>query len=153
MNTPTSGPADPSLAPSVPAHSPDALRAGDPHGHHSDQEHHVLPVRTYLIIFGILMVLLFLTVAVAFINLGPFNIVVAMSVAIVKATLVVLFFMHVKYSSRLTQVYVVGGLLWVAIMFSFTFADYVTREWTPNSRGWNDDVIRRTAERSGLPND
>jgi cytochrome c oxidase subunit 4 len=99
------------------------------------------------------MVLLFLTVAVAFINLGPFNIIVAMTVAIVKATLVVLFFMHVKYSSRLTQVYVVAAFLWVAIMFSFTFADYATREWTPNSRGWNDDVIRRTAERSGLPND
>jgi cytochrome c oxidase subunit 4 len=119
-------------------------------GSHSDQEHHVLPVRTYLVIFAILMVLLFLTVAVAFINLGPFNIVVAMTIAIVKATLVVLYFMHVKYSSRLTQVYVVAAFLWLGIMFVFTFADYSTREWTPNSRGWTDDV-RQTRETGGVP--
>ena len=121
------------------------------HKHHDDQEHHVLPVRTYLVIFAILMVLLVLTVAVAFVHLGPFNIVVAMTVAIVKATLVVLFFMHVKYSSRLTQVFVVAAFLWLGIMFVFTFADYATRQWTPNSRGWNDDVLRRTREAEGMP--
>jgi cytochrome c oxidase subunit 4 len=119
----------------------------------SDKEHHILPVRTYLVIFAILMVLLVLTVAVAFVNLGPFNIIVAMSIAVIKAVMVVLFFMHVKYSSRLTQVFVVASLLWVAIMFGLTLADYDTRAWSPNSRGWNEEVLRQTRQGPGMPND
>ena len=133
---------------------PNAAAARHAHAdknHHADQEHHILPVRTYLVIFAILMALLVLTVGVAFINLGPVNIVVAMTVAIVKATLVVLFFMHVRYSSRLTQIFVVAAFLWLGIMFVFTFADYATRAWTPNSRGWNDDVLTRTREAEGMP--
>jgi len=117
---------------------------------HKDQEHHVLPIRTYLTIFAILMILLVVTVAVAFVHLGEFNLIVAMMIAIIKAALVVLFFMHVKYSSRLVQVYVVAGFLWVGIMFAFTFADYATRQWTPNSRGWTDEV-RQAREAGGVP--
>ena len=111
---------------------------------------HISPKSTYYAIFAALMVLTAITVFVAFINLGSFNFPVALAIAITKATLVILFFMHVKYSSRLTQVFVVAGFVWVGIMFAFTFADYATREWTPNSRGWTDEV-RQVREAGGMP--
>jgi len=91
-------------------------------------EHHV-PVSTYLLVFGALMVLTAATVAIAFVDLGRLNVVVALAVAIVKATLVVLFFMHVKYSSRLTQLVVIAAIAWLAILFGITLSDYLTRGW------------------------
>src|SRR3989337_566363 len=56
--------------------------------------------------------------------------------ATIKAALVVLFFMHVKYASRLTKIFVCAAFLWLAILFALTFADYVTRGWLPHSSGW-----------------
>jgi cytochrome c oxidase subunit 4 len=91
--------------------------------------HHVVPVKIYLAIFGALMVLTALTVWIAFFDLGPLNTVAALGIAVTKATLVVLFFMHVKYSSRLTWLVVGSGLLFVAIMIGFTVADLVSRGW------------------------
>ena len=88
---------------------------------------HVSPLSTYIGIFSALMVLTALTVGVAFLNLGSFNPVVALVVAAVKATLVILFFMHVKYSSRLTKLTVVLSLFFVAILFAETLMDYATR--------------------------
>jgi cytochrome c oxidase subunit 4 len=88
---------------------------------------HVSPLSTYLTIFGLLMVLTALTVGVAFINLGLLNPIVALTVACIKATLVILFFMHVKYSSRLTKLTVVLSLFFVAILFAETAMDYATR--------------------------
>lgn len=88
---------------------------------------HVSPLSTYFTIFGLLMVLTALTVGVAFINLGLLNPIVALAVACVKATLVILFFMHVKYSSRLTKLTVVLSLFFVAVLFAETALDYVTR--------------------------
>mgnify|MGYP000885103997 CR=1 FL=1 len=88
---------------------------------------HVSPLSTYFTIFGALMVLTLLTVGVAFINLGSLNPVVALGVACVKATLVILYFMHVKYSSRLTKLTVVLSLFFVAILFAETMMDYATR--------------------------
>jgi cytochrome c oxidase subunit 4 len=90
---------------------------------------HVVPPRVYYLIFGSLMLLTGLTVGVAFIDLKVMNTVVALTIAIVKATLVVLFFMHVKYSTRLTWVVAASGVIWLAIMFSITFADYLSRGW------------------------
>jgi cytochrome c oxidase subunit 4 len=91
-------------------------------------EHHV-PKRTYFVVFGALMVLTVLTVAVAFRDLGSLNVLVALAVAGAKATMVVLFFMHVKYSSRLTQLVVIAALAWLAILFGITMTDYLTRGW------------------------
>ena len=91
-------------------------------------EHHV-PKSTYFIVFGALMVLTGVTVGVAFVDLGRLNVVVALAVAILKATMVVLFFMHVKYSSRLTQLVVIAALAWLAILFGVTLTDYLTRGW------------------------
>jgi cytochrome c oxidase subunit 4 len=90
---------------------------------------HVSPLSTYLTIFGALMVLSAITVGAAFINLGSFNSVVALAIAGLKATLVILYFMHVKYSSRLTKLTVVLSLFFVAILFAETLMDYATRGW------------------------
>jgi cytochrome c oxidase subunit IV len=90
---------------------------------------HVTPVGVYLAIFGGLMVLTIITVAVAWIDLGFLNIAVALGVAVVKATFVVLYFMHLKYSSRLTWVVAAAGFFWLLILFGLTMADYGTRGW------------------------
>ena len=64
-------------------------------------------------------------------DLGPWNTVVALGIAFLKATLVALFFMHVKYSPRLTQVVVAGGLFWLVILIALTLSDFVSRGWLP----------------------
>ena len=88
---------------------------------------HVSPKSTYIAIFTALMVMTAVTVGVAFINLGIFNPVVALAIAVFKATLVVLFFMHVRYSSRLTKLTVVTALFFLGILMFETMMDYVTR--------------------------
>jgi cytochrome c oxidase subunit 4 len=93
---------------------------------------HIAPVRTYVLIFSLLMVFTTVTVAVAFTNLGQFNFPVAIAIAIVKATLVVLFFMHVKYSSHLTKLIIGSGLFFLLVLFSLTMTDYMSRGWQTN---------------------
>jgi cytochrome c oxidase subunit IV len=95
----------------------------------SSNGHHVAPVSLYLIIFGALMVGTILTVVVAKFDLGPLNNIVMLTVASAKALLVVLYFMHVRWSSRLTWVVAASGFLWLMILFSLTMADYVSRGW------------------------
>ena len=90
---------------------------------------HVVPTRVYYLIFGILMTCTALTVGIAFIDLGPLNVVAALTIAVFKATLVVLFFMHVKYSTRLTWAVVAGSLFWLGILLALTMSDYLTRGW------------------------
>jgi cytochrome c oxidase subunit IV len=90
---------------------------------------HVSPKGVYYTIFGSLMVLTAITVGVAFINLGPLNFPVALSIAIVKATLVILFFMHVKYSSRLTKLIIGTGFFFLLVLFTLTLTDYLSRGW------------------------
>ena len=96
---------------------------------------HVLPKTTYYSIFAALMVLTAATVAVAFINLGALNFPVAIGIAITKATLVVLFFMHVKYSSRLTKMVVAVSIFFLLTMFGLTLTDYLSRGWYTSPRG------------------
>ncbi len=88
---------------------------------------HVTSVRTYLAVFVALMVLTAITVFVAFQDLGALNDVVAMAIAGLKAVLVVLFFMQVAHSSRLSKLTVVAGFLWLAILIGITLTDYLTR--------------------------
>ena len=66
---------------------------------------------------------------IAFVDLGPLNTVAALAIAVFKATLVVLFFMHVKYSTRLTWAVVVGSVFWLGILLVLTMSDYLTRAW------------------------
>jgi cytochrome c oxidase subunit 4 len=88
---------------------------------------HIAPKSMYYTIFGILMVMTALTVYAAFHHLGVFNFPVAIGIAITKATLVVLFFMHAKYSSRLTKLFVGMSFFFLAIMFALTLTDYMSR--------------------------
>ena len=90
---------------------------------------HVLPVKVYLGIFAALIVLTGTTVWVATIDLGRMNVIVALTIACLKALLVVLYFMHVRYSSKLTRVFVAAGFFWFLIMVAFTIADYTSRSW------------------------
>ena len=96
---------------------------------------HISPKSTYYAIFGALMVLTAVTVGVAFVNLGAFNFPVAMAIAITKGTLVILFFMHVKYSSQLTKLFVGMAFFFMAIMFGLTMTDYMSRSWLTSPRG------------------
>ncbi len=90
---------------------------------------HIVPKPVYYVIFGLLMLFTYVTVQVAFIDLGPWNTIVALAVAVTKATLVVLYFMHVRYSTRLTWAVVLGSLFWFGILMVLTFGDYLTRAW------------------------
>lgn len=96
---------------------------------HTHDPHHVVPLRVYYAIFAILMVLTAVTVGVAYIDLGPVNTVAALAIAGFKAMIVVLFFMHVKYSTRLIKLTVIAGLYWMGIIFALTLSDYLTRGW------------------------
>jgi cytochrome c oxidase subunit 4 len=90
---------------------------------------HIVAPRTYVTIYILLVMFTLLTAGVAYFDLGVFNPVVALTIAIVKALLVVLIFMHAYYSPRL--IWVVGGtaLFWLGIMFVLTMSDYLTRGW------------------------
>jgi cytochrome c oxidase subunit 4 len=90
---------------------------------------HVVSRKIYFAIFASLMVLTALTTWVAFQDLGALNDVVMLAIAVGKAVLVILFFMHVRYSGRLTALVVGGGFLWLAILLALTLQDYVTRGW------------------------
>jgi cytochrome c oxidase subunit 4 len=90
---------------------------------------HVVPVRIYLMVFVSLLVLTGTTVGVAFLDLGSLNNVVALGVAVLKASLVVLYFMGVRYATRLTALVIASGLFFLSIMVGLTLVDYATRGW------------------------
>ncbi|HYV13360.1 MAG TPA: cytochrome C oxidase subunit IV family protein [Pyrinomonadaceae bacterium] len=91
---------------------------------------HIVSVRVYVTIFLVLLLGTGLTVAAAFVEFpGKLNTVVALTIAVTKATFVVLYFMHLRYSSRLVWVIVASALFWMAILFALTFSDYLTRGW------------------------
>ena len=92
---------------------------------------HVESKGLYITIFLALMVLTAVTTGVAFFDLGPLNTPVALAIAVTKALLVVLFFMHVRHSTMLTKVVVFGGTFWLALLIGITMADYVSRGWLP----------------------
>jgi cytochrome c oxidase subunit 4 len=94
------------------------------HGHT-----HITSVRTYLVVFAILVVLLVATVGVSFLPLGRFTLVVAMAIAFTKAVLIAIFFMHLRSSNRLTWVFSGAALLWFGILMMLTLNDYLTRTW------------------------
>jgi cytochrome c oxidase subunit IV len=88
---------------------------------------HVDTIKTYSAVWLTLLVLTGVTTAVAYVDLGAFSVVVALTIAVVKMLLVALFFMHVRHSTRLTKLVLVGGLLWLGILLTFTLADIWTR--------------------------
>ena len=88
---------------------------------------HIDSVKTYARILLALLVLTGVTTAVAYVDLGPFSVVVALAIASCKMLLVALFFMHVRHSTKLTKLVVVGGLLWLGILLLLTMTDYLSR--------------------------
>ncbi len=94
-------------------------------------ENHVVPLSLHLKVFAALIVLTGLTVLVAFADFGRMNDVVAITIAVTKASLVVLYFMHVRWSGKLVWVFAAAGFLWLGILLSITFADVVSRDWIP----------------------
>jgi len=94
-------------------------------------QNHVVPKTVYFVIFALLLILTFVTREVAKYDLGEWNTIVAMTIAVTKATLVVLFFMHVFYSDHLIKAVVVSGFVWLAMMILITISDYYSRGWLP----------------------
>lgn len=109
-----------------------------PHGAHvmesHETGHHIVPVSTYIKVITSLMVLLIITLAAAAVdfakmspNLAWLNITIAMAIAIVKAIIIIMYFMHVKYSSKLVCVFAFAAFYWVMILFGMTYVDYFAR--------------------------
>jgi cytochrome c oxidase subunit 4 len=98
------------------------------HGGHAPHVH-VTPIWIYLAVFFALAVGTILTVAASRFDLGMWNTPIALIIATIKAVLVILFFMHVIHSTRLTWVVVIASFLWLGVLFVLTFADYLTRAW------------------------
>jgi cytochrome c oxidase subunit 4 len=98
--------------------------------------HPVVPIKVYVGIFLALIALTVTTVAVSKLELGEYNFVAAIAIAMIKALLVVLFFMHVKQASAMTKLFVVAGFFWMAILFVFTLSDYFSRNWLPRGKWW-----------------
>ena len=91
---------------------------------------HASSTRAYYAVFLVLLMCTYLTWQIAYFDLGPLNTLAALAIAIFKATLVVLFFMHARSSPRLTWIVIVAGLFWLGILLVLTLSDYLTRNWT-----------------------
>jgi cytochrome c oxidase subunit IV len=108
---------------------------------------HIVPVKNYVAVFLSLLILTALTTKVAYIDLGQtaigkthvidWNTVAALVIAVVKMLLVVLFFMHVKYSPGLTRLVIAAGFFWLAIMIALTLSDELARGWTGTPQPWS----------------
>ena len=113
---------------------------------------HIVPKKIYFMVFASLLALTALTTLAAYVDLDsylgikfvPMNTIVALAIALCKATLVVLFFMHVKYGSHLTKLAVVAGIFWLAILITLTLSDYTTRNMNiPNPpQTWQASALR-----------
>ena len=95
----------------------------------------IIPRHIYYWVYAALIVLTGLTVGVAYVDLGPLNIAAAVGIAMFKALLVMLIFMHLRYSTHLTWIAAAAGFIWLGHLILFTMADYLTRGWTPRT-GW-----------------
>ena len=117
---------------------------------HSRSGHHVVSIPVYVAIFVSLLVLTALTVWAAFVDLGSWGYMhtpIALGIASLKAVLVLWWFMHVKYSVRLTWVFIAAGLLWLVILIAITVGDYVGRDWEARSEGWRSAAVLAPATR------
>ena len=93
--------------------------------------HPVVSVKVYAAVFAALLALTITTVAVSKLELGEFNFIAAMTIAVIKGTLVVMFFMDVRRATSMTKLFVGAGLFWLAILLVFLLSDYLSRGWRP----------------------
>jgi cytochrome c oxidase subunit 4 len=97
-------------------------------------ENHIVPVKNYVMVWLALMIGTVSTYLIAeFVDMGVWNIVVALLIAATKMSLVIYFFMHVKFDDKLTKLFVAGGFIWLFILISVTMVDYLSRYWQPYS--------------------
>jgi len=94
-----------------------------------NEQHHIVPVPVYIAVFLTLIAMTWVTAWVSTVDLGHLNIFVALSIAIFKASIVILFFMHVKYGTRLTKMIVLAGIYWLILLLFIVMADLWTRTW------------------------
>jgi cytochrome c oxidase subunit 4 len=111
------------------------------HSEHTGHAVHIVPVRTYFLVFVALMIGTALTTGAAYIDLGRWNTVVALAIATTKMLLVVLFFMHVKYATGLTRIAILAGFFWLGIMIALSCSDELTRTWEINPAGWGGMIV------------
>ena len=107
---------------------------------------HVVPIKLYFVIFFSLLILTALTTGVAFVDLGEWNTVVALIIACIKASLVLLFFMHLRWSDHLNRVAWCSALLFLAILIGLTGADFYSRSWTPVPKSWVSTTMQQPAQ-------
>jgi cytochrome c oxidase subunit 4 len=93
--------------------------------------HHVASLKTYFVVYVLLLAGLAATVGAAYVPLGPLNVVVMLVIAFAKAALVALYFMHVRESPPLNWIAIASGLVWLVILFGLTLSDFETRDWIP----------------------
>jgi cytochrome c oxidase subunit 4 len=96
----------------------------------------VISKKTYVVVWASLLVLLAVTVLVSYIHLGWFNAAAAVGIAVIKALIIILYFMHVRYSPKLLWVFVGAGFFWLGILFVLTMSDYFTRAYLPTPSVW-----------------
>jgi cytochrome c oxidase subunit 4 len=101
---------------------------------------HIVSKKFYFLIFAALIALTVLTTGVAFIDLGKGNTVAALAIAVCKASLVALFFMHLRWSSGLLRLVLLSAFVWFAILVTLTLGDELTRRWTPDPSGWESQI-------------
>jgi cytochrome c oxidase subunit 4 len=101
---------------------------------------HIVPKKLYIMVFAALIGFTVLTTGVAFIDLGRWNTVVALAIAVCKGSLVVLFFMHLRWSHGMTRIVMLAALVWLSVLVTLTLSDVFTRQWTPVPSGWESQV-------------
>lgn len=111
------------------------------HAQHEVHTEHVVPIAVYVGVFLALMIGTAVTTTVAYVDLGRWNTVVALVIAVTKMLFVVLFFMHVKYNPGLSRIVIIGAFFWLGIMICFSMADELTRAWEYNPQPWNPSII------------
>ena len=99
-------------------------------------QHHIEPVKNLVLVWVVLIILTFTTWGVATIDLGPFNILVAITIAVIKMSLVIWIFMGVKAQNNLTRLFVVAGFFWFFILIVLMGQDYISRDWLPVGKMW-----------------
>ena len=101
----------------------------------SEPYNHTVSTKTYVVVFAVLMILLVLTVAAAQIPNPLVNIVVAITIATTKAILILLYFMHLRFSSSLTRVFAAAGFVWLVLLLGLISEDYLSRDWLRGDLG------------------
>ena len=105
--------------------------------HEQSTHGHVPQVKTLVLVWAALIVLTGTTAAVSYIDVGEWNIVVALLIAVTKASMVAWVFMGVRYSTNLTRLFCVAGLVWLSILILITASDYTTRNWIYQAQPWS----------------